>query len=97
MVSSAKSLGVAVIGLGVGRAHVSSFRDSPGVEVRVICDIDRERSRAAHSLVRDATISESWYDAVMAPSVDVVVVATPDYLHAEIIECALAAGKHVYF
>ena len=96
MVSSAKSLGVAVIGLGVGRAHVSSFRGSPGVEVRVICDIDGERSRAAHSLVPDATISESWYDAVMSPSVDIVVVATPDYLHAEIIECALGAGKHVF-
>jgi len=96
MANSKQSLGVAVIGLGVGRAHVASFARSPGVEVRAICDLDVARCREAHSLAPQAIISDDWREVITPPSIDIVVVATPDHLHAEIIETAVRAGKHVF-
>jgi len=91
-----RPLGVGVVGLGVGMAHVSSFDSSPKTKVRFICDVDDARCRAAQIVAPDAVVSQDWREVVTSPTVDIVVVATPDFLHAEMIEFALHHKKHVF-
>jgi predicted dehydrogenase len=51
-----------------------------------------QRFAAAHGIER---VTTDWHGLVSAPDVDVVVVCTPNALHAEQSIAALAAGKHV--
>jgi predicted dehydrogenase len=52
-----------------------------------------ERFAAEHGIER---VTTDWRALVSAPDVDVVVVCTPNALHAEQSIAALAAGKHVF-
>jgi len=94
--SAKKPLGVGVIGLGVGLAHVATFSGVPGVEVRSVCDLDIARCLKAKSLVPNVTVVSEWRHVVTSADVDIVVVAAPDALHAEMIEYALSQSKHVF-
>jgi len=87
---------VAVIGVGIGAAHVEGYRDNtPGYEVAVICDLDAGRARDVAATVPDAAV-ETSYDAVLARGdIDLVDICLPPSLHLDTIEAALAAGKHV--
>ena len=87
---------VAVIGAGIGAAHVEGLRaNADGYEVAVICDLDRPRAAALAATVPGA-VAETSYPAVLArPEIDLIDIALPPYLHLEAIEAALAAGKHV--
>ena len=38
-----KKLNIGIIGLGVGEAHLKSYKEIPNVEVKSICDIDPVR------------------------------------------------------
>ena len=93
---SGNSLRVAVIGLGVGLSHVKSFNNSGFAQVTVICDQNQERLNAAKQIAPFARIASNWRSAVIQDDVDIVVVATPDYFHAEMIIASLEAGKHVF-
>lgn len=96
MASELQPLGVGVIGLGVGLAHVATFNSVPGVEVRSVCDLDIDLCMKAKSLVPDARVVSEWRHVVTSTDVDIVVVATPDALHAEMIKYALSHSKHVF-
>ena len=87
---------VAVIGAGIGAAHVEAYRDNAqGYEVAAICDLDAGRAGALAATVPGAVV-ETSYDAVLARSdIDLVDICLPPYLHLDTIEAALAAGKHV--
>lgn len=96
MVKEGRRLGVGVIGLGVGMAHISSFSSSSRTKVQAICDVDSARCSVAQKLVPDAVVSRDWHEVVTSPDVDIVVVATPDSLHAEMIDFAIQNKKHVF-
>jgi predicted dehydrogenase len=87
---------VAVVGTGIGTAHVEGYRANPDrYEVAVICDLDARRAEKLAATVPGATV-ETAYDAVVARSdIDLVDICLPPLLHLETIEAALAAGKHV--
>jgi predicted dehydrogenase len=87
---------VAVIGAGIGAAHVEAYRDNrQGYEVAVICDLDSGRAAKLAATVPGAGTSTS-YDHVLARSdIDLVDICLPPYLHLAAIEAALQAGKHV--
>jgi predicted dehydrogenase len=87
---------VAVIGAGIGAAHVEGYRDNaPGFEVAVVCDLDAARAATLAATLPGAVV-ETSYDAVLArPDIDLVDICLPPYLHLDTIEAALAAGKHV--
>ena len=91
-----KRLRVAVIGAGIGAAHVEAYRDNrQGYEVAVICDLDADRAAKLAVTVPGAGTQTS-YDAVLARhDIDLVDICLPPYLHLLAIEAALAAGKHV--
>jgi predicted dehydrogenase len=87
---------VAVIGAGIGRAHVEGYVDNaPHYEVAVVCDLDAERAREAPALA-PAAAAETTFAAVLArPDIDLVDICLPPDQHLAAIEAALTAGKHV--
>jgi predicted dehydrogenase len=87
---------VAVIGAGIGAAHVEAYRDNAqGYEVAVICDLDAPRAGTLAAKVPGAVV-ETAYEAVLArQDIDLVDICLPPSLHLAAIEAALAAGKHV--
>src|SRR5690606_31560340 len=42
------------------------------------------------------SFSTNWQDAITRDDIDIVAIATPNHLHAEMAIAALEAGKHVY-
>jgi predicted dehydrogenase len=87
-----KLVKIGIIGAGgVARGiHIPGFRRLEGVEVAAVCD-PKEEAAAGLGIARVFT----RYEDLLASGVDAVVVATPNYLHPEIVMAAAAAGKHV--
>ena len=89
------SVRVALLGAGEwGQLHASVLAELPGAELAVVCDPDVSRAaQVAGPLGVDSTGEEAA--AIEDPSVDAVVVASPEDVHASQAEAALRAGKHV--
>ena len=85
--------GVALIGCGlVGQKRLSSL--PPGT-VRVACDLDLERARRVASQSPRCRATDSVGDALAAPEIGVVIVATVNAALAPLACQAAEAGKHV--
>src|SRR3954471_14339839 len=98
------SIGVAVIGAGmVGRAHANTYRnastvyslDRPATRLVAIADVHKPFAVDAAARYGFARAETDWRAVIDAPDVDAVSVAVANSLHREIVEAALAAGKHV--
>jgi predicted dehydrogenase len=85
---------VALIGYGyVGRTfHVPLIRATPGLELVAIASSRPER---VHADLPGIPVVASPEEAVALPSIDLVVIATPNDTHVSIATTALNAGKHV--
>ncbi|WP_347346685.1 Gfo/Idh/MocA family oxidoreductase [Microbacterium sp.] len=101
---STNSTGVAVIGAGMaGKAHAAAYRTAPTlydsilppVRLVSIADVYEPAARAAAVRFGYERHDTSWRAVVEASDVDVVSVVVANSLHQEIVEAALAAGKHV--
>jgi len=88
-----KKLGIGTIGLRAGRP--SSWDDVTLVKTTAICDLSQELLAEWSEKYPDAFATTDWKDLIARDDVDIVFVATPDQLHAEITIAALRAGKHV--
>lgn len=89
------SLGL--IGAGIwGKELLRVGMNLPNVSVPVVCDsADTEQSKVEAVAPQAKFVAD--YKAVLDdPSVNGVLIATPTYLHRDIVLEALAAGKHVY-
>jgi predicted dehydrogenase len=86
---------VAVIGAGIGAAHVEAYRDNAALyRVAVVCDLDAARAGKLAATV-DAAVDTS-YEAVLARTdIDLIDICLPPHLHFRTIEQALRTGKHV--
>jgi predicted dehydrogenase len=91
----AQVLNAAVIGVGMGRAHIEGYQRADRARVAAICDINRERAEQVAKQHDIPQIYTDYHQLLKRPDIDVVSVATPNYLHAEITIAALKAGKHV--
>ena len=94
--SAAEPLGVAVVGLNVGKAHLWAYQQLPSrYRVVAVCDLDE--GRAARAAARNpGSVAVRSLDEVLALSdVDVVDLCTPPALHLDQVTTALAAGRHV--
>nr|BFE71583.1 hypothetical protein GCM10020092_048840 [Actinoplanes digitatis] len=96
-------LGVAVIGAGmVGRAHANAYRNaatvfdaSPAPRLVAIADLHEPFAADAARRYGYSRAETDWRAVIDAPDIDAVSVAVANDLHREIVEAALAAGKHV--
>ena len=87
---------VAVIGAGIGAAHVEAYRDNAGgYEVGVVCDLDAHRAGAIAATVPGAVVETSYSAVLERRDIDLVDICLPPSLHLAAIEAALAGGKHV--
>src|SRR5438132_5535844 len=94
--SSAKPVGIGVIGLGHwGPNHVRVFAQTAGARVVVAADPSPDRRRYVNGLYRDVALVASAADVFARDEVDAVVIATPARSHFELARAALTAGKHV--
>jgi predicted dehydrogenase len=87
--------GAVVVGRRFGtRAHVPALR-AAGFEVIALVgrDIGKTRYRAGQLAIPNACASLA--EALELPGVSVVTIATPPGTHAELVEQALSAGRHV--
>jgi len=89
-----RPIGVGLIGYGLGgRAfHAPYVRAARGLKLRAI--VSRDPSRV-HADLPDVEVVLTVEDLLDYPGIDLVIVSSPDALHADHAIAALEAGKHV--
>jgi len=99
-----KKLNVALIGAGfMGKAHSLAyvampmfFHPAPAYPVRkTIVDINDEVAAEAAIRFGFEKSTGNWQSVIDDPEIDIIDIATPNHLHAEIAIAAAAAGKHI--
>ena len=98
------TIGIGLIGTGfMGKAHAVAFNAVSAVfgdivrpRLRLLCDVDPERTKTKAEEFGFERWTTDWREVVSSPAVDVVAITTPNHLHREMAVAALAAGKHVY-
>ncbi len=98
-------IGVGVIGMGwMGTVHsraylqaAERFYDS-GIRAKLmVCSDDVEaRNQEAQARFGFERTSTHWQDVLADPNVQIVNVATPNYMHLPIVKEAAAAGKQIF-
>jgi predicted dehydrogenase len=100
--ASDKELGVGFIGVGTqGQILLQNCLKIPGLKFVAVCDIwpyNQVRClRLLRKLKHNSTGYADYVEMLASEkSLDAVIVATPDWMHAPIAVAALKAGKHVY-
>ena len=89
---------VGVIGAGVmGRYHCETLAlRLPGAELVAVADVDAAAAGRAAALSPGALATTDHRALLAAPSVQAVVIATPNDTHAPLIREGTRAGKHVF-
>ncbi len=100
-----KTLGIGIVGYGLmGRVHAYAYRAIPiyyhgqpaPVRLVGVCDVDAQRAREGVAEAGFALATTRVDDLVARDDIDIIDVCTPNRFHAEAVESALRAGKHVY-
>ncbi|MBI5687032.1 MAG: Gfo/Idh/MocA family oxidoreductase [Verrucomicrobia bacterium] len=95
-------LNVGVIGLGAqGQVLIEAASGIPGVKFKAVCDIWEYHQKLVGGRLKktghDVKLYEDYRELLaQEKDLDAVVVATPDWMHAEIANACMEAGKHVY-
>ena len=101
MGKTGKKVRVAVIGAGMGTAHVRGFVRRPDkIDVVAAADLDDERMKRIVRACQDAGLASpklftDYRKMLELDEIEFVVVATPNHLHAPMAIDCLRAGKHV--
>lgn len=67
------------------------------VNINGVCDLyDARAERALQAAGKQAKRYKRYHDMLADKSIDAVIIATPDHMHARIVIDAANAGKHVY-
>lgn len=90
------TLGVAVVGLGVGEQHARAFAAIDRCRLRSVCDLDVARAEALAGTLGAGTVASSFEDVLADPAIDVVSLASYDDAHFAQVVAAFGARKHVF-
>lgn len=96
------TLNIALIGCGAqGRVLINASLKLPDFRYVAVCDIWGYNRTYAERLLKkfghDPVPFEDYREMLATvPNIDAVLIATPDFMHAEHTIAALRAGKHVY-
>ena len=86
--------GVAVVGLGVGRAHLWAWKRLPEhFRVAAVCDHDADRLAATAERFPDAVAVGDLSELIGRDGIDVIDLCTPPSLHLEQLAAVLRAGQ----
>ena len=87
---------MAVVGCGIGRAHIEGYRSHPDkFQVVALCDLDENRLTAVGDEFSVARRTRSFDDLLGMEDVDIIDICTPPALHVPQILAALTAGTEV--
>ena len=90
-----KKLKVGIIGTGQGRRHMEGYSKDPRVEIFAICDINRKEAEMFARKYNARYVFTDYEKMLDVEEIDLVSIATPNYLHAPMSIAALKRGKHV--
>ncbi|HEV8363050.1 MAG TPA: Gfo/Idh/MocA family oxidoreductase [Gemmatimonadaceae bacterium] len=92
------ALNVACIGVGgMGASDVRGISALPDINIYAMCDVDQKAAAEMYALQPKAKRYKDYREMLAKePSIDLVMVSTPDHSHAAASIMALRAGKHVY-
>ncbi|MBW3637742.1 MAG: Gfo/Idh/MocA family oxidoreductase [Armatimonadetes bacterium] len=86
---------VAVVGAGIGRAHVEGYL-AAGAQVVALCDLDAQKSQSLADKTGIAPQIVTDYRVLLEnDAIDAVSICVPNALHAPLAIAFLRAGKHV--
>lgn len=86
-------LRVGLIGFGLaGRYFHAPLIGAAGMELRAVAT---SRVAAVRETLPDAAVENSWEALLARGDIDLVVIATPNHLHADQAKAALYSGRHV--
>jgi predicted dehydrogenase len=89
-------LRVGVVGVGYwGPNLIRNFVANPGTEMKMCCDLRRERLDHINSLYPTIKVTNNCKEVLQSSEIDLVAIGTPVFTHYEIAKKALEAGKHV--
>ena len=90
----AEELGFAVVGLGMGKHHCRSITEAKGARLVTVCDLDEER--LGQMVEKYGCKSTTRLEDVLADDeIQVVNIATPSGMHAEMGAQVADAGRHI--
>jgi predicted dehydrogenase len=78
-----------------GKVLMRCFRQDPRAEIVWVNSASEATTRGAAEEFGVEKWTQDYREVLADPALDAAVIATPPYLHAEQLEAALAAGKHV--
>lgn len=96
--SPADEIALGVIGAGGrGTLVMTTFQKDAAVRVAAICDVfEPNLERAASTAGTQPKLYRNYKQLLADPSIQAVLIATPEHWHAQMVLDALAAGKDVY-
>ena len=94
--SCGATLKTAVVGAGLfGQVHLRGYTENRHTDLVMVCDINKKNLTQAKKTYGVKRVTTDYMDIAKNPEIDAVSVATPDFLHREIVCALLKAGKHV--
>ncbi len=84
-----------ILGMGEGRSLAAAALSEPGWELMCMCDLSEELLKRRTEEFGPVRTTVSYAEMLGMDDIEVIGIYTPDALHAEHVEQALAAGKHV--
>src|SRR5262249_34234824 len=79
----------------MGRSHASVAQEYHRSEVVAIASGSMASAEALAASCPAARVYEHYQALLAAPEVDLVCIATPDHLHADVVVAAAQAGKQI--
>jgi predicted dehydrogenase len=96
MSTQENSLGVAVIGLGVGWQHALAYLADGRCRLRWVYDLDNNRAQDWVNSYQAGAVANSFEQILHDPLTHAVSIASFDDAHYQQVIAALEAGKHVF-
>lgn len=90
-----EKVGIGVIGLGMGRYHLTNYANCPNAQIVAISDVSQERLNSCQKEFSVPRTFTNYEEMLELEGIDAVSICTPNYLHHPMTVHALRAGKHV--
>jgi predicted dehydrogenase len=86
-----------IAGVGIGGQGAGDLREMATENIVALCDVDSKKAAGTFNAYPKAERFRDYRDMLdKCRSIEAVMIATPDHMHAPITVAALRAGKHVY-
>ena len=89
-------INICLVGAGImGTIHARIYSEMKKAVLAAVVDKDMEKATGLARIHGVEKVYSSLEEVLRLPEIDAVHVATPDYLHKDLVLAALKAGKHV--